>query len=675
MDKNCKASDRPVTRAFTRPLRILRRGVSIGSNIVRAVLRGDVATVRGYARAVYLRVPFLKFVWSFYTFQKMKLMRGFRDKTFSNDNIKSLNSLSDKRFSDMSGLAVAPALTVFPPIDISVVSYNSSRWIKKFFDSLAAQEYPLSSIHFKVVDNGSSDNTVELFKDYLSSHGSLFASVEVIQQENLGFGMGHDRAIRKGQSDYCLVVNLDLEFLPCSIVNAVTAAVNDRDPASASWEFRQVPFEHPKYYDPVTLEANWSSHACILLRRDAYIRCGGYDRAIFMYGEDVEFSYRLRSYGYVLKYLPNAAVIHHTYEEAGEVKPLQFAGSVLGNTYIRLRYGSNIDRCVALALYAILFVYPSQFPGSKKMLWCNLPKLLKNIPGFLKGKGPAAARFPFRGYDYELVRDGAFWQTKPFDPVAVVPKVTIITRTYRGRGVFLRQAMQSVFNQTYPNIELIVAEDGGDTQLELVESVAKYAPSNLTVKFLDNEKIGRSGVGNAAMAAASGDYHMFLDDDDLLFADHVETLMQCLVADARLDAAYSLAFEVATHVNDDKSHYVEELFYTPPVFRQEWDYKVMQRHNFIPIQSIMFKKELYQRWGGFDLDLDQLEDWNLWLCYGYGAHFKYVEKTTSLFRTPADSSVRADRHALLHDAYDMAVRSAQARIAANTKSSDQSSGY
>ncbi len=674
MDKKCKASDRRVTWKLTRPFCVLRRGAAICFNIMRALLRGDMVTVRGYARAVYLRIPFLKFFWSFYSYRKMKLMRGIRDKTFSGDNIQSLNALSESRFFDTTGLSVSPPLVVFPHIDVSVVSYNSSRWVKKFLDSLAAQNYPLSSIHFKVVDNGSSDNTVELFKTYLSLHAGAFASAEVIQQENLGFGMGHDRAIRNGHSDYCLVVNLDLEFLPCSIVKAVTAAVNDRNPASASWEFRQVPFEHPKYYDPVTLEANWSSHACVLLRRDAYIRCGGYDSAIFMYGEDVEFSYRLRSYGYVLKYLPAAAVIHHTYEEAGEIKPLQFAGSVLGNTYIRLRYGSYSDRFVALALYAILFVYPSQFPGAKKMLLRNLPKLVKNIPRFLRGKGPVGAKFPFRGYDYELVRDGAFWQAKPFESVGSVPKVTVITRTYRGRGVFLKQAMQSVFNQTYPNIELIVAEDGGNTQLEIVESASNYAPAHVAVHFLENEKIGRSGVGNAAMAIAQGEYYMFLDDDDLLFSDHVETLMQCLLSDPDLDAAYTLAFEVPTHVSDDKSHYVEELFYTPPVFRQIWDYEVMQRHNFIPIQSIMFKKELYQRWGGFDLDLDQLEDWSLWLCYGYESKFRYIEKTTSLFRTPAESSIRADRHALLHDAYDKAVRSAQERIAADMRGADQFSG-
>ncbi|QAX86216.1 hypothetical protein C2E19_21260 [Pseudomonas sp. DTU12.3] len=647
---------------LTRPLRGFRRKLSRAKDLARAFVRKPRLTLRGVARAIYLRVPGLKFVWSFYSYRKMRLAQIIQDKTFSADNLLALNALSNNRFIENGRVDVLKKLEDFPEIDVSVVAYNSARWVANFVASLESQNYPLAKINLRVVDNGSTDNTVALFEEYLSAQAGRFASAEVIRQQNLGFGAGHDRAIQKGTAEFCLIVNLDLEFLPESIVKAVTAAVNDRGTPAASWEFRQIPYEHPKYYDPVTLEVNWSSHACVLLKREAYLRCGGYDHAIFMYGEDVELSYRLRSFGYSLKYLPGATVLHHTYEEAGEIKPLQFAGSVLGNTYIRLRYGSFSDRFIAFVLYAALFIYPSQFPGSKKMLRQNVPKLLKNIPHFLKGKGPAPVKFPFRGYDYELIREGAFWSAEAVAESAEIPKVTVITRTYRGRGMFLKQAMQSVFNQTYLNIELLVAEDGGDTQRALVDSAAEAAPAHVSVRFLANEKIGRSGVGNAAMANASGAYFMFLDDDDLLFSDHVETLMQCLNADTSIDAAYSLAFEVTTHVNEDKTSYVEELFHTPAVFRQEWDYEVMQRHNFIPIQSIIFKKELYSRWGGFDLELDQLEDWSLWLCYGFEGNFHYVEKTTSLFRTPADQNVRAERHALLHGAYDIAVASARGRI-------------
>jgi GT2 family glycosyltransferase len=651
---------------LTRPLRVFRRASSGLLGFVKALFARDKMTVTSYARAIYLKVPFLKYFWSFYLYRKTKLVQGIRDKTFSARNTHALNELSKKRFSDGACFSLGEELDEYPEIDISVVSFNSSRWVASFFESLISQNYPLSKINFKFVDNGSTDNTVALFKDIFGLHGESFSSIEVIQQGNLGFGAGHDRAIRSGNSAFCLIVNLDLEFLPDSIVNAVTAAVNDPSSTTASWEFRQVPYEHPKYYDPVTLETNWSSHACVLLKREAYARCGGYDHAIFMYGEDVELSYRLRSFGYSLKYLPIATVLHHTYEEAGEVKPLQFSGSILGNTYIRLRYGSLSDRIMAFVLYGSLFLHPSRFPGSKKMLLRNVPKLLKNTPHFLKGKGSAPAEFPFRGYDYELIRDGAFWTTKPISASSPLPLVTVITRTYQGRGVLLKQAMQSVFNQTYPNIELIVAEDGGSSQKELVDLMAGFSKSPGRVRFLANDKIGRSGTGNAAMAIATGQFFMFLDDDDLLFSDHIETLMQCLSADATVDAAYSLAFEVTTALSEEKDSYVEELFFTPPVFHQEWDYEVLRHHNFIPIQSILFKKELYQRWGGFDLTLDQLEDWNLWLRYGYGGNFKFIKKTTSLFRTPTYSNVRAERHALLHEAYEMAKAKAESSINAST---------
>lgn len=147
---------------------------------------------------------------------------------------------------------------------------------------------------------------------------------------------------------------------------------------------------------------------------------------------------------------------------------------------------------------------------------------------------------------------------------------------------------------------------------------------------------------------------MFLDDDDLLFADHVETLLAVLCKDPDLAAAYALAFEVLTDMNADLSGYRENAFHTPAIFRQEWDHAVMVDHNFIPIQAIIFKRALYLERGGFDVTLDQLEDWNLWIRYGYGKRFAYVPKTTSLFRSPADFAVRADRHALLHEAYELA---------------------
>jgi hypothetical protein len=155
---------------------------------------------------------------------------------------------------------------------------------------------------------------------------------------------------------------------------------------------------------------------------------------------------------------------------------------------------------------------------------------------------------------------------------------------------------------------------------------------------------------------------MFLDDDDLLFADHVETLTCTLRNEPEAAAAYSLSMEVHTDIAPDKCSYTERFFNTPTLFFQEWDYETLQDHNFIPIQSILFKRSLYLERGGFDTNLDQLEDWNLWLRYGFENRFLYVPKTTSMFRSPADEKIRTARHALLHENYITAKRAAMEKF-------------
>lgn len=604
-------------------------------------------------RPIYMRFGILRAIRQKYLQGKLSAASKMKAISHSPNNLTAMQALSNRRFDNQALLSAVgePRPDEWPEIDVSVVSYNSSRWVGLFFASLLSQRYPLSRIHLRAVDHGSQDDTVLQLERLLAETGLRFASAQIIQQANLGFGAGHDRAIRDGNSQYCVVTNLDLEFEPNSLCNVVRVALSDKDDAVASWELRQIPYEHPKYYDPVTLETHWSSHACILIRRSAYNKVGGYDPCIFMYAEDVELSYRFRSFGYVLKYVPNAVVHHFTYESAGEVKPLQFSGSAIGNLYIRLRYGKASDRFSGFLQYAARFFWPSPFDGAKSLLLKNAFKLVVQLPHFIRGKGPAQAYFPLRGFDYEMTRDGAFLEMKPCPDADAAPLVTVITRTYKGRGMFLVQAMQSIFNQTYPSIELLVVEDGGESQQELVQSLAERAPSGCRVRFLANEKLGRSAAGNAALAAAEGSFLMFLDDDDLLFSDHVETLVLALSRDNMLSAAYALAIEVHTKVDPVKLTYVEELFHTPSSFRQEWDYDVLLDHNFMPIQAILFKRELYEQLGGFDTELDQLEDWNLWLRYGYGNQFVYVPKTTSLFRSPSDYEARSARHTLLHNAY------------------------
>ena len=570
-------------------------------------------------------------------------------------NRKMMKSLAKERQASLYKASPPCADAVLPDIEISVVTHNSRDWVQGFFKSLCEQNYPLEKITLHFVDNDSNDGTLNLVNSLAESVSGRFKSVNVYSRPNLGFGAGHDFAIKNCVSAYVLVSNIDLEFEKDAIERVVAFAEADKS-NTASWELRQKPYEHPKYYDPVTMEVAWSSHACVLLRRSAYEAVGGYEKRIFMYGEDVELSYRFRDFGYSVKYVPHSVVWHHTYKHAHEVKPLQFTGSTLANAYIRLRYGTVKDIVAIPMLYMALLARPSEIENSKKLILKNALKIMANAVYFLSTRKKSELSFPFRAWDYEMQKDGAFLELKPMSQE--LPLVSVITRTYSGREKWLREAIASVMNQTYPNIEMVIVEDGGDSQEELVDRLKEYLPSGKRIVFSGQPKKGRSFNGNAGLSLATGKYCVFLDDDDLFFPDHIETLVGEILSSPECNGVYSLSWEVETSTfgSGVDPHYEEMSHTTPQIFRQEFSQDVIKHHNFLPIQAVLFKSHLFDKFGGFAVEMDALEDWDLWVRYSSDGPFKYVEKTTSLFRTPHEIDERARRHQVLHDSYAYAKK-------------------
>lgn len=567
----------------------------------------------------------------------------------SRQNKKAMHDLVDERpaYADLYPQSCCETL---PEITISVVTYNNGEWLESFFDSLCKQAYPTKKINIKIVDNSSGDGTYEKIKSLEDKVSSYFNSYIFFSRPNLGFGAGHDFAIRMATTDYVLVSNVDLEFEANSILNAVKYAISDD--CSASWEFRQLPYEHPKMVDPVTLHVNWSSHACILMDRSAYLAVGGYEKRIFMYGEDVELSYRFRSKGYKLAYLPASVVYHYTYETEGEVKPVQFVGSITSNFLIRCRYGMFSDILVGGGLFLAVLFRGKGFDGSRMALIKSAPKMLLAASCMLATRCKSTQSFPFRGFDYDLIREGAFWTgTGVVIEDSNPPLITVITRTVSGREGLLKQAIKSVVNQTYANIEHIIVEDGGVSCSAICDEYSLAERAGYSIRHLGCDKKGRSYAANRAFEEARGDYFLILDDDDLLFPDHLETLyIELLNSDA--DGSYSLAWDTpVSHMDKVKGSYKEEGHFTLPIFYQEFEHEVLMHHNYLPIQSVLFRRELYDLNGGFEEDMDFLEDWVFWCKITKNAKFKFVKKTTSMFKTPATVSESYKRKKQLDGAY------------------------
>lgn len=532
-------------------------------------------------------------------------------------------------------------------MDLIYVTYNSEKWIGPCFAALGKSDYDLRKVNIFAVDNGSADHTVEMLYQVKKEWENRAGGFEIIEvKKNLGFGRANNLGFARGNSDLVCFFNIDTELFPTALSEIEKAAERSGE-ETAMWELRQFPYEHPKLYDPVTLETSWCSGAAFAIRRKIYRQAGGFDEKLFLYAEDVDLSWRVRSLGYGIQYVPRAMITHHSYEEAGKVKPSQHIYGVIHNLLLRYRFGTAYDILKGHLQFWTLMGAPEAFPHSKRMLLKEYLKHFGKIPHFLGYRiRPGSRRSPrfsprFLGWDYAANREGGYYRNEfPSE----TPPVSIIVRTC-GRPDVLRETLMSLRNQTYPNLEVVVAEDGENISEQMIRE--EFSDLNL-VYFSTGEKVGRSRAGNLAMERASGVYLNFLDDDDLFYADHVETLAARLLGGTDR-AAYAFGFETPIQVQSREPYRYTVKHYNS-VHKQEFDKIMLCHHNYIPIQTIMFEKSLFLEYGGLDETLDALEDWDLWVRYSLVTDFACVKKTTSLYRVPYDRRENARRQRALDEA-------------------------
>lgn len=541
-------------------------------------------------------------------------------------------------------------------LDVVFVTYNSIKWIDDNFNSILSSEYDLKNISLYYYDNNSSDSTIDKLNELKLKYGEKFNDFQVIRgKKNSGFGIGNNRAAKYGKSKYILFLNIDTVINKDTFLKIEKELSDDYENVGV-YELRQYPYEHPKYYDPFTGYTSWASGACVIIKRKIFEKINGFDKNIFMYCEDVEISWRIRSLGYNIKYLYNVPITHYSYSSPNEFKVNQFVFGFINNLYLRCKYGTlrNVLKghllCLKLLKYNL--AYPNVSNSEYKSIRIKAFKeYLKSFPKYIR------ARFVhlFNKHNHFLPQfvNDLDYENNKLDPFYVIsdnfktnPLVSIIVRTC-GRPSYLRETLISLRNQTYKNIEVVIVEDGKNISEKMIEN--EFSDLNIIYKATD-EKVGRSAVGNIGMDLASGKYLNFLDDDDLFYPDHVQVLVKEL-EENNFDIVYSTAFETPINVIS-KDPYVYEVYDKVVRFFGHFSKLKLYKNNITPIQAVMFKKDVYKACGGFDEKIDALEDWDLWIRFSLKYNFHYIERTTSLYRVPANSEISLERQKFLNSSLD-----------------------
>jgi glycosyltransferase involved in cell wall biosynthesis len=194
----------------------------------------------------------------------------------------------------------------------------------------------------------------------------------------------------------------------------------------------------------------------------------------------------------------------------------------------------------------------------------------------------------------------------------------------------------------------MIIEDGPNLSEDMVK---KEFSHKINCNYNSTGKnIGRTRAGNIALEKSSGDWMCFLDDD-VLFPDHIEILVS--EADCKnKKVVYTWAWQANTTVVEENPLKIEESFAAK--YKVHFDRILLCEKNYLPIQSVLFHRSVYEEAGGFDEDMDILEDWNLWNRFSSVCDFHSIPKTTSQYRVPATTIAKEGRDKTLADALDLA---------------------
>lgn len=197
--------------------------------------------------------------------------------------------------------------------------------------------------------------------------------------------------------------------------------------------------------------------------------------------------------------------------------------------------------------------------------------------------------------------------------------VSVITRT-QNRPDFLREAIRSVANQSYSNIELVVVNDGGPNCEDLVREAAVGSIKRYRYEQLE-QQIGRSHAANIGLDLSHGEFLIFLDDDDWFEKDHIAELMSVISVHPEVKVVYS----GIKCVDENKTPLADR-------FTTAFDPIQLLAHNYIPIHAALFSRDIPEQGCRFNEALDIYEDWDFWIQASMLTDFLFVDSCSAIYR-------------------------------------------
>lgn len=199
------------------------------------------------------------------------------------------------------------------------------------------------------------------------------------------------------------------------------------------------------------------------------------------------------------------------------------------------------------------------------------------------------------------------------------PLVTAVITTHNRNTQMLERAVDSVVNQTYENIELIVVDDSTPDFIDRDKNRA-MVESKPNARYIRHDKCsGACAARNTGLALASGEFIGFLDDDDEWLPQKIESQVK-LFENKTIGLVYSSTLTV-----DDNSG--KEQINKPMCIKENCYEALLTQGNFVGSTSFpLLRTASLMNCGAFDVEMPAAQDYDVWIRIAQNWDFEFVEE-------------------------------------------------
>lgn len=204
------------------------------------------------------------------------------------------------------------------------------------------------------------------------------------------------------------------------------------------------------------------------------------------------------------------------------------------------------------------------------------------------------------------------------------PLVSVMIPCYNHEN-FVQASIQSVIDQTYKNIELIIIDDGSKdgsiAKIKEMTALCEQRFVNFEFRFRPNK--GLSATLNEALEWCRGEYFSVIASDDIMLKNKTKTQVVFLESNAGV-VAVSGGIQLVDELNNKLDIEVRKS--------REYVFKDIIMHKFhLPAPSQMLRLETVKRIGGYNPEII-IEDWYMWLKLSEVGRVFYISDIFALYR-------------------------------------------